>query len=153
MIKIMLKIGDKMPEFEVMDQDGNVVKSEDFIGKGRKTIIYFYPKDNTSGCTAEACSFRDNYAALSAAGYNVVGVSKDSVKSHSGFRAKYELPFRLLSDTSTQMLQAFGAWGEKKMYGKTVYGTLRRTFIFSEDGILEEIIEKVDTKNAAGQIL
>lgn len=149
----MLKIGDKMPEFEVMDQDGNVVKSEDFIGKGRKTIIYFYPKDNTSGCTAEACSFRDNYAALSAAGYNVVGVSKDSVKSHSGFRAKYELPFRLLSDTSTQMLQAFGAWGEKKMYGKTVYGTLRRTFIFSEDGILEEIIEKVDTKNAAGQIL
>ena len=153
MIKIMLKIGDKMPEFEVMDQDGNVVKSEDFIGKGRKTIIYFYPKDNTSGCTAEACSFRDNYAALSAAGYNVVGVSKDSVKSHTGFRAKYGLPFRLLSDTSTQMLQAFGAWGEKKMYGKTVYGTLRRTFIFSEDGILEEIIEKVDTKNAAGQIL
>lgn len=149
----MLKIGDKMPEFEVMDQDGNVVKSEDFIGKGRKTIIYFYPKDNTSGCTAEACSFRDNYAALSAAGYNVVGVSKDSVKSHTGFRAKYGLPFRLLSDTSTQMLQAFGAWGEKKMYGKTVYGTLRRTFIFSEDGILEEIIEKVDTKNAAGQIL
>ena len=142
-----------MPEFEVMDQDGNVVKSEDFIGKGRKTIIYFYPKDNTSGCTAEACSFRDNYAALSAAGYNVVGVSKDSAKSHSGFRAKYGLPFRLLSDTSTQMLQAFGAWGEKKMYGKTVYGTLRRTFIFSEDGILEEIIEKVDTKNAAGQIL
>ena len=136
-----------------MDQDGNVVKSEDFIGKGRKTIIYFYPKDNTSGCTAEACSFRDNYAALSAAGYNVVGVSKDSVKSHTGFRAKYGLPFRLLSDTSTQMLQAFGAWGEKKMYGKTVYGTLRRTFIFSEDGILEEIIEKVDTKNAAGQIL
>ncbi len=149
----MLKIGDKMPEFEVMDQDGNVVKSEDFIGKGRKTIIYFYPKDNTSGCTAEACSFRDNYAALSAAGYNVVGVSKDSVKSHTGFRARYGLPFRLLSDTSTQMLQAFGAWGEKKMYGKTVYGTLRRTFIFSEDGILEEIIEKVDTKNAAGQIL
>ena len=149
----MLKIGDKMPEFEVMDQDGNVVKSEDFIGKGRKTIIYFYPKDNTSGCTAEACSFRDNYAALSAAGYNVVGVSKDSVKSHTGFRAKYGLPFRLLSDTSTQMLQAFGAWGEKKMYGKTVFGTMRRTFIFSEDGILEEIIEKVDTKNAAGQIL
>ena len=149
----MLKIGDKMPEFEVMDQDGNVVKSEDFIGKGRKTIIYFYPKDNTSGCTAEACSFRDNYAALSAAGYNVVGVSKDSAKSHSGFRAKYGLPFRLLSDTSTQMLQSFGAWGKKKMYGKTVYGTLRRTFIFSEDGILEEIIEKVDTKNAAGQIL
>ena len=149
----MLKIGDKMPAFEVMDQDGAMVKSEEFIGKGKKTIIYFYPKDNTSGCTAEACSFRDNYAALTAAGYNVVGVSKDSAKSHSGFRARHGLPFRLLADTTTEMLQAFGAWGEKKMYGKTTYGTLRRTFIFDENGILERIIEKVDTKNAAGQIL
>ena len=149
----MLKIGDKMPPFEVVDQDGQVVRSQDFIGHGRKTIIYFYPKDNTSGCTAEACSFRDNYAELTAQGYNVVGVSKDSAKSHSGFRARYELPFRLLSDPSMEMLQAFGAWGEKKMYGKTTLGTLRRTFIFAEDGILERIIEKVDTKNAAGQIL
>ena len=151
--EIMLKVGDKMPQFEVVDQDGKAVRSSDFIGRGRKTIIYFYPKDNTSGCTAEACSFRDNYAALTAAGYNVVGVSKDSAKSHTGFRAKYELPFRLLADTTTDMLQAFGAWGEKKMYGKTVLGTLRRTFIFSEDGILERIIEKVDTKNAAAQVL
>jgi len=142
-----------MPSFEVLDQDGNVVKSQDFIGQGKKTIIYFYPKDNTSGCTAEACSFRDNYAALTAAGYNVVGVSKDSAKSHTGFRAKHGLPFRLLADTSTEMLQAFGAWGEKKMYGKTTLGTLRRTFIFDENGTLERIIEKVDTKNAAGQIL
>ena len=142
-----------MPSFEVLDQDGATVKSEDFIGKGKKTIIYFYPKDNTSGCTAEACSFRDNYAALTAAGYNVVGVSKDSARSHSGFRAKHGLPFRLLADTSTEMLQAFGAWGEKKMYGKTVLGTLRRTFIFDENGILERIIEKVDTKNAAAQVL
>lgn len=149
----MLKIGDKMPPFEVLDQDGKTVRSEDFIGKGRKTIVYFYPKDNTSGCTAEACSLRDNYAALTAAGYNVVGVSKDSVKSHAGFRSKHELPFTLLADTTTQMLQDFGAWGEKKMYGKTVLGTLRRTFIFDENGILERIIEKVDTKNAAGQIL
>ena len=149
----MLKIGDKMPSFEVMDQDGKMVSSEEFVGNGKKTIIYFYPKDNTSGCTAEACSFRDNYAALTAAGYNVVGVSKDSAKSHTGFRARYELPFRLLADTSTRMLQEFGAWGEKKMYGKTVLGTLRRTFIFDEDGILTRIIEKVDTKNAAGQIL
>ncbi len=142
-----------MPSFEVLDQDGNTVRSEDFIGRGRKTIIYFYPKDNTSGCTTEACSFRDNYAALTAAGYNVVGVSKDSVKSHTGFRARHGLPFRLLADTSTEMLQAFGAWGEKKMYGKTVLGTLRRTFVFSEDGVLEKVIEKVDTKNAAGQVM
>ncbi|MBR1489386.1 MAG: thioredoxin-dependent thiol peroxidase [Bacteroidales bacterium] len=148
---MMLKVGDKMPSFEVVDQDGKTVKSEDFIGK--KTIIYFYPKDNTSGCTAEACSFRDNYAALTAAGYNVVGVSKDSAKSHTGFRARHGLPFRLLSDTTTQLHQDFGAWGEKKMYGKTTMGTLRRTFIFNEEGILERIIEKVDTKNAAGQIL
>jgi peroxiredoxin Q/BCP len=149
----MLKIGDKMPPFEVLDQDGKTVRSEVFIGQGRKTIVYFYPKDNTSGCTAEACSLRDNYAALTAAGYNVVGVSKDSVKSHAGFRSKHDLPFTLLADTTTQMLQDFGAWGEKKMYGKTVLGTLRRTFIFDENGILERIIEKVDTKNAAGQIL
>ena len=149
----MLKIGDKMPSFEVLDQDGATVKSADFIGKGKKTIIYFYPKDNTSGCSAEACSFRDNYARLAAAGYNVVGVSKDSAKSHTGFRAKFGLPFRLLADTTTAMLQDFGAWGEKKMYGKTTMGTLRRTFIFDENGILERIIEKVATKNAAGQIL
>ena len=149
----MLKIGDRMPSFEVQDQDGNTVKSEDFIGKGKKTIVYFYPKDNTSGCTAEACSLRDNYAALTAAGYNVVGVSKDSVKSHAGFRSKYDLPFTLLADTTTQMLQDFGAWGEKKLYGKVSMGTLRRTFIFDENGILERIIEKVDTKNAATQIL
>ncbi len=149
----MLAIGEKMPRFEVLDQDGNTVRSEDFIGKGRKTIVYFYPKDNTSGCTAEACSLRDNYAALTAAGYNVVGVSKDSVKSHAGFRSKHDLPFTLLADTTTQMLQDFGAWGEKKMYGKTVLGTLRRTFIFDENGVLERIIEKVDTRNAAGQIL
>ena len=147
----MLKIGDRMPDFEVVDQDGNKVSSKDFIGK--KTVVYFYPKDNTSGCTAEACSIRDNFEALIAKGYNVVGVSKDSAASHRKFIEKYDLPFTLLSDTSTLMLQAFGAWGEKKMYGKTVLGTIRRTFIFSEDGILERIIEKVDTKNHADQIL
>ena len=140
-----------MPDFEVMDQDGNQVSSKDLIGK--KTIIYFYPKDNTSGCTAEACNLRDNYQALVAKGYNVVGVSKDSVASHKKFQEKYELPFTLLSDKSTETLQAFGAWGEKKMYGKTVLGTIRKTFIFDEYGILTEIIEKVDTGNHAAQIL
>ena len=147
----MLNIGDRMPDFEVVDQDGNKVSSNDLIGK--KTVVYFYPKDNTSGCTAEACSIRDSYESLLAKGYNVVGVSKDSAASHKKFREKYDLPFTLLSDTSTQMLQAFGAWGEKKMYGKTVMGTIRRTFIFDESGILTRIIEKVDTKNHAAQIL
>lgn len=147
----MLKIGDRMPSFDVVDQDGNKVSAEDL--KGRKTVVYFYPKDNTSGCTAEACNLRDNYEALTAEGYQVVGVSKDSTVSHRKFKDKHELPFNLLSDPTTQMLQAFGAWGEKKMYGKTVMGTIRRTFIFNEDGILERIIDKVDTRNHASQIL
>jgi len=134
-----------------MDQNGNIVTSESLIGK--KTIVYFYPKDNTPGCTAEACSLRDNYAALQAAGWNVVGVSKDSVSSHKKFEEKHQLPFTLLSDTSTAMLQAFGAWGEKKMYGKVTVGTIRKTFLFDEQGILTRIIEKVDTKNHAAQIL
>ena len=140
-----------MPHFEVMDQSGNMVSSESLIGK--KTIIYFYPKDNTSGCTAEACSLRDNYDALVAAGYNVVGVSKDSAASHTKFIQKHSLPFTLLADTTTQMQQLFGVWAEKKLYGRTYMGTLRMTFIFNEEGILEKIIEKVDTKNHAAQIL
>ena len=140
-----------MPYFEVMDQDGNIFSSEQLIG--RKTIIYFYPKDNTSGCTAQACNLRDNYSRLVAEGYNVIGISKDSVKSHKNFASRHELPFTLLSDTSTEILQAFGAWGEKKMYGKTTMGTLRKTFIFNEDGFLVKIIDKVDTKDHASQIL
>ena len=140
-----------MPHFEVVNQSGEVVTSEQLLG--RKTIIYFYPKDNTSGCTAEACSLRDNYAELTERGYNVVGVSKDSVASHRKFIDKYQLPFTLLADTTTQMLQDFGAWGQKSMYGKKYMGVLRRTFIFDEQGILTDIIEKVDTKNHASQIL
>ena len=147
----MIKIGDKMPDFEVVDQNGKMVKSQDLLGK--KTIIYFYPKDNTSGCTAEACNLRDNYEAMIAKGYNVIGVSKDSSASHKKFAEKYQLPFTLLADTSTEMIQAFGAWGEKSLYGKKYMGTLRTTFIFDENGILTEIIEKVDTKNHAAQIL
>ena len=147
----MLKVGDKMPHFEVLNQNGELVTSEQLLG--RKTIIYFYPKDNTSGCTAEACSLRDNYAELTERGYNVVGVSKDSAASHRKFIDKYDLPFTLLADTTTQMLQDFGAWGEKSMYGRKYMGVLRRTFIFDEQGVLTDIIEKVDTKNHASQIL
>ena len=147
----MIKIGDKMPDFEVIDQDGKTVRSQDLLGK--KTIIYFYPKDNTSGCTAEACNLRDNYEAMAAKGYNVIGVSKDSAVSHKKFAEKYQLPFTLLADTSTEMIQAFGAWGEKSLYGRKHMGTLRETFIFDENGILVEIIDKVDTKNHAAQIL
>ena len=147
----MIKIGDKMPVFEVIDQDGKTVKSQDLLGK--KTIIYFYPKDNTSGCTAEACNLRDNYEAMVAKGYNVIGVSKDSATSHKKFAEKYQLPFTLLADTSTEMIQSFGAWGEKSLYGRKYMGTLRQTFIFDEDGILVGIIDKVDTKNHAAQIL
>ena len=147
----MLKIGDRMPYFEVMDRDGNKFSSGQLLG--RKTIIYFYPKDNTSGCTAQACNLRDNYSRLVAEGYNVIGICKDSVNSHRNFASKYDLPFTLLSDTSTEILKAFGAWGEKKMYGKVTEGTLRKTFVFDEDGILVKIIDKVDTKNHTSQIL
>ena len=147
----MLEIGTKAPAFTLPDENGTLHTLEEY--RGKKVILYFYPKDNTSGCTAEACNLRDNYEFLIAKGYNVIGVSKDSVASHKKFKEKYDLPFTLLSDTSTQMLQEFGAWGEKKMYGKTVMGTIRKTFIFDENGVLTEIIEKVDTKNHAGQIL
>ena len=140
-----------MPAFSVADEQGRVVTDKDLLGK--KTVIYFYPKDSTPGCTAEACNIRDNHNAFLARGYQVFGVSKDSQASHIKFKEKYGLPFPLLSDPTTQMLQAFGAWGEKKLYGKVSMGTLRKTFIFDENGILERIIEKVDTKNLSAQIL
>lgn len=147
----MLKIGDKMPDFSVANQNGEIISSGEFIGK--KTVVYFYPKDNTSGCTAEACNLRDNYRVFVDKGYNIVGVSKDSVASHKKFAEKYDLPFTLLADTSTEMIQAFGAWGQKKMYGRDYMGIMRYTYIFDEDGILVDIIEKVDTKNHSAQIL
>ena len=142
-----------MPYFEVKDQDGNIVKSDDLLGKGRKVVIYAYPKDSTPGCTAEACSFRDSFQELSDAGYTIVGISKDSEKSHSNFRSKHELPFTLLADTQTTLLQALGAWGEKKFCGTTCVGNLRKTFVFYYVGGLERILDKVDTKNAAAQLL
>ena len=147
----MLKLGDKMPTFSVADQNGNIVTDQQLLGK--KTVLYFYPKDSTPGCTAEACSLRDNYHRFLEQGYQVYGVSKDSQKSHQNFIAKYELPFPLLSDPSTEMLQLFGAWGEKKMCGKTCIGTLRKTFVFDEQGTLVQIVEKVDTKKHADQLL
>lgn len=147
----MIEINDKMPAFELPDQDGNIHNSNEFLGK--KTVIYFYPKDNTPGCTAEACDLRDNYERFLSLGYNVIGISKDSVASHKKFVDKFDLPFPLLSDPSTEVLQAFGAWGEKKMYGKITIGTIRKTFIFDENGTLERIIEKVNTKAHTSQIL
>lgn len=140
-----------MPAFEALDQNGDIVRSDDF--RGKKVIIYFYPKDSTPGCTAEACNLRDNYQALTDRGYVVVGVSKDSVASHKKFEQKNNLPFTLLSDSTTALLQEFGAWGEKRNYGKTTVGTIRKTFVFDESGTLVRVIEKVDTKNHAAQIL
>ena len=151
LIFFVMEIGDLMPEFEVLNQDGVLVRSKDFLG--RKTVIYCYPKDNTPGCTAEACDIRDNFERFLAEGYRVVGVSKDSAESHRKFREKYGLPFDLLADTDTSVLQALGAWGEKKMYGKVSVGTLRKTFVFDEKGVLVRVIGKVDTKNHSAQIL
>lgn len=148
-----MQIGDKAPEILGKDQNGNEVKTSDF--RGRKLALYFYPKDNTSGCTAEACSLRDGYEALREAGYEVVGVSKDSAKSHQGFIEKQQLPFNLIADTETTLQQAFGVWAEKKMCGRTYMGTLRTTFIINEEGIVTNIIgpKEVKTKDHANQIL
>lgn len=147
----MIKKGDKMPAINAEDQNGRLWQREDLLG--RKTVLYAYPKDSTPGCTAEACDLRDNYDRFLALGYNVLGVSKDSVASHIKFAEKYALPFPLLSDPEHLLLEALGAWGEKKLYGKTYSGTLRKTFIFDENGICTDIIEKVDTKNHSAQIL
>jgi peroxiredoxin Q/BCP len=146
-----LKVGDKAPDFEVNDQEGNPVKLSDFAGK--KVVLYFYPKDNTPGCTAEACNLRDNFQDLRKAGYEVLGVSKDSEKSHQKFIDKFELPFRLLADTDLEIHEKYGTWIEKSMYGRKYMGTARQTFLIDTDGKIENIIEKVKTKDHASQIL
>ena len=147
----MLAKGQKAPYFEGKDENGNVVKLSDFSGK--KLVLYFYPKDSTPGCTAEACDLRDNYHRFIALGYNVLGVSRDSAASHQKFIAKYELPFHLIADTDLTILKAYEAWGEKKMYGKVTEGTLRTTYVIDENGIIIDVIGKVDTKNHTTQIL
>jgi peroxiredoxin Q/BCP len=146
-----LKIGDKAPAFEVFTQNGDIITLDSL--QGRRTILYFYPKDNTSGCTLEAKSMRDGKAALAEAGYDIYGVSPDSQRSHQNFCAKHELNFTLLSDTEKRMAEAFGVWVEKKMYGRAYMGIQRTTFIIDEQGMIEQIFDKVDTKNHYQQIL
>ncbi len=148
-----MNIGDKAPEILGKDEQGRDIRLSDY--KGRKLVLYFYPKDNTSGCTAEACSLRDNYRELQGKGYEVVGVSKDSAASHVKFKEKHELPFPLIADINHELLEAMGAWGEKNMYGKKVMGTIRTTFVINEDGIVEQIFagKQIKTKEHARQIL
>jgi len=146
-----LTVGSKAPDFTVKDQDGKDVKLTDF--KGKKLVLYFYPKDMTPGCTAESCNLRDNYKALLKQGYEVLGVSTDNEKSHKKFIEKEKLPFSLLADTDKSLHSKYGTWIEKSMYGRKYMGTARVTFIINENGIIEEIIGKVDTKNHTDQIL
>ncbi|MHC1733347.1 MAG: thioredoxin-dependent thiol peroxidase [Bacteroidales bacterium] len=138
------------PQFSGCDQNGNIVNISSFTGK--KIVLYFYPKDNTPGCTAEACSLRDNYEELLKKGFVVLGVSPDSEKSHKGFAEKHNLPFPLIADPDRKIMTAYGAYGEKVMYGKKVTGVIRTTFIIDEKGIIEKVIKKVDTKEHAVQI-
>ena len=147
----MLKVGDKAPDFKINDQDGNPVKLSDF--RGSKVVLYFYPRDMTPGCTAEACNLRDNYQSMKKRGYEILGVSTDSEKSHRKFAEKEKLPFRLLADTEKSIHDAYGTWVEKSMYGRKYMGTARITFVINEKGVIEDIIDKVDTKNHVTQIL
>jgi len=146
-----LQTGDEAPEFAAKDQNGNDVRLSDF--KGKKVILYFYPKDDTPGCTAQACNLRDNYESLLSQDFVVLGVSVDNEKTHQKFIKKYDLPFPLLADTDHTIVESYGVWVEKSMYGKTYMGTARTTFVIDEKGLISEIIQKVDTKNHTDQIL
>lgn len=146
-----LKAGDSAPDFESVDQDGNSIKLSSY--KGKKVVLYFYPKDNTPGCIAESCNLRDNYDQLLKQGYEVLGVSTDGEKSHRKFIDKHELPFSLIADTDKSVHEKFGTWGEKSMYGRKYMGTFRTTFVIDEKGKIEEVIQKVKTKDHTAQIL
>jgi peroxiredoxin Q/BCP len=146
-----INVGDKAPDFESTDQDGKKISLSDY--KGKKVVLYFYPKDDTPGCTAEACNLRDNFNLFSSKGYEIIGVSSDSERSHQKFIEKYNLPFRLLADTNKSVHEKYGTWVEKSMYGRKYMGTARVTFIIDEHGMIEKVIDKVKTKDHAGQIL
>ena len=146
-----LKEGSKAPAFNGIDQTGELISLSNF--KGKKIVLYFYPKDDTPGCTAEACNLNDNYDSFRALGYEIIGVSPDDLDSHQKFIKKHQLQFHLIADTEKEILNTYGVWGEKKMCGRTYMGTFRTTFIIDENGIIEKIISKVDTKNHADQIL
>lgn len=146
-----LQVGDKAPAFTAKDQNGNEVKLSDF--KGEKVILYFYPKDNTPTCTTQACNLRDNYHALLKKGYKVLGVSADNEKSHLKFIKKFNLPFPLLADAEHAIIEAYGVWGEKTLFGRTYMGVLRTTFVIDKKGIIEEIIQKVESQRHSDQIL
>jgi peroxiredoxin Q/BCP len=146
-----LKVGDKVPAFSAKDQDGNTIQLSDYSGK--KLIVFFYPRANTPGCTAEACNLRDNYSELQAQGFELLGVSEDSEKKQSNFKNKYEFPFPLLADEDHTVIDAFGVWGLKKFMGKEYDGIHRKTFVVDEKGIVSKVIDKVKTKDHAAQLL
>ncbi len=146
-----LKEGMKAPHFEGTDQNGKIVKLEDFAGK--KVVLYFYPKDDTPGCTEQSCNLRDNYNHLLKKGFAVVGISMDNEKSHKKFAKKYSLPFPLIADTSKKIIDDYGIWKKKSLFGKTFLGIVRTTFVIDEKGIIEEIISNVDTRNHTDQII
>ncbi len=146
-----LKEGDKAPAFTAKDQNGKAVSLSDY--KGKKVVLYFYPKDDTPGCTAQACNLRDNYGVLTQKGFVVLGVSVDAEKSHKKFEEKYELPFTLVSDVDKKIVEDYGVWGEKKFMGKTYMGTNRVTFLIDEQGVIRKIISKPDTKNHTEEVL
>lgn len=146
-----LAVGEKAPEFEGKDQDGKTLKLSEL--KGKKVVIYFYPKDNTPGCTAQACNLRDNYEQLQQAGYEVIGISSDSEASHQKFKEKQHLPFTLIADEDKSIHEKYDVWKEKNMYGRKYMGTVRTTFVIDEAGKIEEIISKVKTNDHTKQIL